>query len=927
MHDRNPVSARLRRLGRRFLFLFRRNKVEAEMAEEMRLHMELQAAEFRGTGMAADEAELRARLAFGHMDGIRERCRDEKGIMWVSQLVQDLGYAWRVLARSPGFTLTAVLTLALGIGVNTAIFSLVDEILVKQLPVTAPGDLLLFHWASSVDLPVPTSGRWERDPVTQQTTCTSFSLPAFEAIRMRNQALSGITAFAPISRLTVVADGQAEVVELGQLVSGSYFSVMGIAPAAGRLLEATDDSPGAPAAAMVSYGYWMRRFGGDPSVIGKQILVNRVSVAIVGVVPRRFPGSLQVGDAPDLFLPLVLARNMGAFEMIDKPDALWWVQIIGRLRAGMTSSQALIELEPVFRQSALESLKLVGAPPPKSMGDLPSLQAGPGGQGLNELRNEYRQRWEILAGLGVAILAIACANLASLLLARGAARQREMGVRLAMGAGRGRIVRQLLTESLLLAGLGGALAVPFAVWVEIGLVAMQPRAEGHTLSLVPQLDPGIFLTAAAISVFTGVVFGLVPAFRASRVNISAEFQGGTSNRTGSRSRLGKSLLAVQVALTLVLLVGAGLFAGTLRNLASVDIGFESRGLLLFDLNPNPDGSSFKSALATDNEVAERLRGVPGVASATFSRMPLLGDMGWKTRIGVVGRPPRDDGHNTTMVNFVAGSFFSTYGIPIMAGRAVDLADDARGGSVAVVNQAFVREFFGGEDPLGRTLQRPNAGNMPEFITVVGVARDASYSAVRDPAPPTIYFPYYPQASANAEATFAVRAWGDPRGLVPLIRKTVRSVNPLLPLDDLRTQQAQIGELSATERMFAWLSGVFSILAVGLVSLGLYGLMSYSVLGRQGEIGLRMALGARPAQVVWMIVCECLLVVGIGVGLGLIGAYAATRLVSSLLFGLSATDPAVFAAGGFLLLLVAIIAGWMPARRASRLDPMVALRAD
>ena len=927
MHDRNPVSARLRRLGRRFLFLFRRNKVEAEMAEEMRLHMELQAAEFRGTGMAADEAELRARLAFGHMDGIRERCRDEKGIMWVSQLVQDLGYAWRVLARSPGFTLTAVLTLALGIGVNTAIFSLVDEILVKQLPVTAPGDLLLFHWASSVDLPVPTSGRWERDPVTQQTTCTSFSLPAFEAIRMRNQALSGITAFAPISRLTVVADGQAEVVELGQLVSGSYFSVMGIAPAAGRLLEATDDSPGAPAAAMVSYGYWMRRFGGDPSVIGKQILVNRVSVAIVGVVPRRFPGSLQVGDAPDLFLPLVLARNMGAFEMIDKPDALWWVQIIGRLRAGMTSSQALIELEPVFRQSALESLKLVGAPPPKSMGDLPSLQAGPGGQGLNELRNEYRQRWEILAGLGVAILAIACANLASLLLARGAARQREMGVRLAMGAGRGRIVRQLLTESLLLAGLGGALAVPFAVWVEIGLVAMQPRAEGHTLSLAPQLDPGIFLTAAAISVFTGVVFGLVPAFRASRVNISAEFQGGTSNRTGSRSRLGKSLLAVQVALTLVLLVGAGLFAGTLRNLASVDIGFESRGLLLFDLNPNPDGSSFKSALATDNEVAERLRGVPGVASATFSRMPLLGDMGWKTRIGVVGRPPRDDGHNTTMVNFVAGSFFSTYGIPIMAGRAVDLADDARGGSVAVVNQAFVREFFGGEDPLGRTLQRPNAGNMPEFITVVGVARDASYSAVRDPAPPTIYFPYYPQASANAEATFAVRAWGDPRGLVPLIRKTVRSVNPLLPLDDLRTQQAQIGELSATERMFAWLSGVFSILAVGLVSLGLYGLMSYSVLSRQGEIGLRMALGARPAQVVWMIVCECLLVVGIGVGLGLIGAYAATRLVSSLLFGLSATDPAVFAAGGFLLLLVAIIAGWMPARRASRLDPMVALRAD
>jgi len=927
MHDPTPVSGRLRRLGRRFLFLFRRSKIEAEMAEEMRLHIELQTAEFRGTGMTADEAEMKARREFGHMDGIRERCRDESGILWVSQLGQDLRYAWRMLARSPGFTLAAVLTLALGIGVNTAIFSLVDEILLRPLHVTDPGDLVLFHWSSKVDLPVPTSGRWERDPVTQQTTCTSFSLPAFEAIRRRNQALSGITAFAPISRLTVVADGQAEVVGLGQLVSGSYFSVMGIAPAAGRLLEATDDGPGAPGVAMVSYGYWMRRFGGDPSTIGKAILVNRVPITIVGVVPRRFPGSLQVGDAPDLFLPLVLARGMGAFEMIDKPDALWWVQIIGRLRAGMSPLQALSELGPAFQQSALESLKLAGAPPPKSPDDQPTLKAGPGGQGLNELRNEYRQRWEILTGLGIAILAIACANLASLLLARGAARQREMGVRLAMGAGRGRIVRQLLTESILLAGLGGALAVPFAVWVEVGLVAMQPRVEGHTLSLVPQLDPGVFLTAATISVLTGVIFGLVPAVRASRINISAEFQGGTSNRAGSRSGLGKSLLVVQVALTLMLLVGAGLFAGTLRNLASVDVGFDSRGLLLFHLNPNPDGSSFMAGLAVDNEVAARLRAVPGVASATFSRMPLLSDMGWNTRISVVGRPLRDDGHDTTMVNFVAGNFFSTYGIPIIAGRAVDMADGARGGSVAVVNQAFVREFFGGEDPLGRILQRPDAGNMPALVTVVGVARDASYSAVRDPAPPTIYFPYYSQASAKLEATFAVRASGDPRMLVPLIRETVHSVNPLLPLDDLRTQQSQISELSATERMFAWLSGVFSVLAVGLVSLGLYGLMSYSVFGRQGEIGLRIALGARPTQVVWMIVRECMLVVGIGVGLGLIGAYAATRVVSSLLFGLSATDPGIFAAGGVLLLLVAVFAGWMPALRAARVNPMVALRAD
>ncbi len=928
MRSGHSLVAPLRRLVHRFLTLFRGRRMEADMAEEMRLHMEMQEAEHRGAGMTPGEAALKARREFGHLDGIREQCRDERGFLWVSQLGQDLRYAFRMLARHPGFTAVAVLTLALGIGVNTAIFGLVDEILLRQLPVRDPGGLVLLRWSSKIDIPVPTSGSWEQDPVTHQNSCTSFSIPAFEGMKGSDGALSGVAAFAPISRLTVIADGQPEAVGLGQLVSGGFFSLLGVAPAAGRLIGDSDDTPAAAPVAMISHGYWMRRFGADPSVLGKTVLVNHIPVTIVGVCPRRFPGTLEVGDAPDLFLPLSLAKGLGSFAMIDDPNSLWWLRILGRLRPGASPAAVRATLEPAFQLSVLDSFRRVGAAPPRAPGDLPTLIAGPGGQGLSRIRNEYRQRWAILAGLGGTILAIACANIASLLLARGAARQREFGVRLAMGAGRGRIIRQLLAESVLLSALGGVLAVPFAVWMERCLVAMQPRFEGHTLALSPRLDSGVFLIAAAFSLITGVVFGLAPALRASRLEISAEFQGGQGNLSGSRSRLGKALLAVQVALTLVLLVGAGLFAGTLRNLASVDVGFERDGLLLFHLDPSLDGSSFEAGLGTDNQVVERLRALPGVTSATFSRMPLLSEMGWNSRISVPGRPPGQGGGGTAMVNAVDRAFFETYGIPLVEGRPVGPSETSRIARVAVVNQAFAREFFGDENPLGRTIERPDERNTTMAYTVIGVARDARYSSVRDPVPPTVYFPYhFLRGSMPAEATFAVRAPGDVAALIPRIRDVVRSVNPLLPIDELRTQRSQIGDLSSTERMFAWLSVVFALLATGLVTLGLYGLMSFVVLRRRKEIGLRIALGARPPDVVWMIVRESLVIVGSGVGLGLVGALAATKVVSSLLFGLTATDPATFLLGCALLMSVALIAGWVPARRASRVDPMVALRTE
>ena len=932
MRDAPSIAPFLRRLRHRVASLFRGRRLDAEMTEEMRFHMELQAEEHVREGMDPAEAAEQARREFGHVDGFSETCRDERGFVWISQLGQDLRYGLRMLRRTPGFTAAAVLTLALGIGVNTAIFSLTDEILLRQLPVRDPSGLVLFHWASAKGLSVGTMGSFESDPATHQMSCTSFSLPAFERFSRSDRDLAGIFAFSAISRMTVVSDGDAQAVQLGELISGGGFSVLGVAAAEGRVIGDADDKPGAPPVAVISYGYWRRRFGSDPAVVGKSVLVNRLPVTIVGVAPEAFSGTLQVGDSPDLYLPISLAGGLGFIgpEDLANPAKFWWVQMMGRARPGSSRAQIRAALEGILQQCATESLVAVGAPVPADRAELPTLIVGPGGQGLSEIRHRYAQEWGILSALGATVLAIACANIASLLLARGASRQREVGVRLAMGAGRGRIVRQLLTESAMLSGFGGALAVPVALWVEDALVVLQPRMEGHSLAITPHPDPRVFAIAALFSLLTGFLFGILPALRATRVSISAEFLGGTHNRPGgTRSALGKALIVIQVALSLVLLVGAGLFARTLQNLHNVDIGFDKERLLLFQLNPNPTGVGFDAADAENRRVAEALRSLPGAVSVTYSKMPLLDEMGWNTRISVPGGPPSPEGGaRNAMVNAVGADFFPTYGIPIVRGRGIVGTDGASPRTVAVINQAMGKAFFGDEDPVGRVIEQVNFQGKPTPVEVVGIARDAMYSEVRQSAPPTLYFPFHvSKQQRSAEATFAVRTSGDPGMMVSLVRSAVRSVDPMLPMDDVRTQETQIADLSANERMFALLSGLFSLLAVGLVSLGLYGLISYSVLRRTAEIGLRMALGAEASSVLWTVLRESLAVVAIGVLLGLAGAFVATRIVANMLFGLTATDPATFLASALLLLGVGFIAGWMPARRASRVDPMVALRCD
>lgn len=900
------------------------------MSEEMRFHIELQAEEYVREGMAPAAAADRARREFGHLDGVQETCRDERGFLWASQLVQDLRYGIRMLIRSPGFTCIAVLTLALGIGVNAGIFSLMDEILLKRLPVRDPASLILFRWASPRDFPVPVNGSFEEDPAIKLTTCSSFSTPVFERFKAQGKPLEDVCAFCGISRITVLADGSAESVEQGELVSGGYFGVLGVLPEVGRVIESEDDHPGAPAVAMISYRYWLRRFGADPSVVGKTITVNSTPVMIVGVTSSRFTGTLEVGDHPDVYLPLSLSGSMGQQGLGEAGNTskLWWLQIMGRPQPGVSRAQASAGLEGILRQCATESLKAVNAQVPSSQGGDLVLIASPGGQGLTEIRNQYGAQLAILVALGAAILAIACANIAHLLLARGMARQREIGVRLAMGAARGRIVRQLFTESALLSFMGGGLAVPFALWTENSLVTMHPDVEGHTLQLHAGLDYRVFALAAAIAAMTALVFGLVPAMRTSSVDVTAEFQGGTNNRArGARSKLGKAFLVVQIALSLVLLVVAGLLARTLRNLGRVDIGFERENIILFELDPNPSGANFDVAERVNRSIVERLRSVPGVVSATFSKVSLLSGRGWNAMLRGKDASPGPSQYKPTMMNAVGPHFFSTYGIPILRGRELEVRDEGTK-TAAVINQTMARQCFGEADPVGRYLEQEYAPGKSFPIEIVGVARDAGYDGLRRGSPATVYFGFsYTNSMASAEATFAVRVSGNPAAVAPLLRASIREGYPLLPVTNLRTQAGQIESLSANERMFARLSLMFSLLGLGLVSLGLYGLMSYSVLRRTAEIGLRMALGATPRSMIWMVLRECLLVVAIGVGIGLAGALGSLRLISSLLYGLSATDPATFLSGILLLFSVAIVAGWIPARRAAKLDPMAALRCD
>lgn len=838
----------------------------------------------------------------------------------------DLKFAARQLAKSPGFAAVAILSLALGIGANTAIFSLVNAFLLRPLPVSRPDELILFRNLDGArgGMSRSSDGPGYVDPASGRYSGSSFSLLTFERFRAYHPGLTDVFAFASFNPLNVLVEGQPEIEVSGQFVSGNYHTALGVPALLGRILTSDDDQPAAEPVAVISHRYWQSRFAGDPAVLGRTIDINKVLTTIVGVTPSGFAGTMQVGESLDISVPLAHITRFHPGNLDKTQPWFWWVRIMGRLAPGATAAQARASLEPVFQETAREGWLVSQSLATNAgiMPDAPTLAADPGGRGENDNRRQHVKSLRALMALVGFVLLASCANVANLLLARGAARRREIAVRLALGASRGRVVRQLLAESLLLAFLGAALGTLLAFWSRGLLLALQPFGNAALVLDLP-LDGRVLGFTLLVAVATALGFGLVPALRATRLDLNAEFQGGTRSLGGGRcSRLSQALVVLQIALSLVLLVSTGLFVRTLRNLQNVDAGFNRRQLVLFRIDAGPAGYSVAGTAVLHARLRERLEKIPGVSAATFSNQPLLSSDGHTRGVSVQGYTPRPRTSTSAYVNSLAPNFFSAMELPLVLGRGFTERDDASAPKIAVVNQTFARKYFGDENPIGRRFGFDGAEHSAD-LEIVGVARDAKYTGLRAAIPPTAYVPALQQK--NRGAHFAVRLAPAISGAA--IRDAVREIDPALPVLNLRTQDEQIDRLHVQELLFARLSGFFGAVALALACLGLYGVMSHAALRRTGEIGLRMALGALPTQVLRMILRESLELVGMGIVLGLTGAWFASRLIATMLYGLSPTDPFTYALVAGLLVAVALLSALLPAHRASRVEPMKALRAE
>lgn len=850
-------------------------------------------------------------------------------------MLSDLRLAFRQLVKSPGFTAVAVLSLALGIGANTAVFSLVNAVLLQMLPVKNPQELVIFNWLTTAENvgPFNSSGTQTVEPGTNYRTGTSFTIPMFEAFRSQHETLDDVIAFAPMyGGVNVNCDGTAENLSGAQIVSGDYYRCLGVSAAAGRLFTPDDDAPAAEPVAVISYRYWQRRFGGDPTAIGKPITVNGVPATVVGVSAPSFNGAMQAGEVMDITLPLSLESQIYHSTPSDNRRAsYWWVRIMGRLKPGVTAEQARTSLEGIFQTNARGNLRVMALPGSPSVDSaqtpLPRLRVEPGGQGLYESRRNYERSLRLLMGVVALVLLVACANVANLLLARGAARRREIAVRLALGASRARIIRQLLVESVLLAVLGATAGVVFSVWGVQALLALQPFGPG-SVQFDTSIDWRVLGFTVVVALAVGVAFGLAPALRSTRLNLSHEFQGGARTLgTGSRSALAKTLMIVQVALSLVLLVGAGLFVRTLRNLQNVDIGFNRERLLLFEVDAIANGSPVPQARATYDRMRERIAALPGVRHASFARIAPLSNSNWNSRIIVPGYTPTTFSDTNVRKNGLGLDNLATMEIPLLRGRDFTAGDAASAApKVAIVNQAFAKKYFGSEDVVGHHIRTSDRTTDPD-LEIVGLVRDAQYAKVKSEPLPVVFFPYAQLQENIRTANFVVRYSGGEAAITSAIRSAIRDIDASLPVTNIRTQTQQIDRLMTQERLFASLCSVFGLLALTLSAIGLYGLLAYAVSRRTSEIGLRMALGAQQISVVWMILRESLALTVVGVVVGIAASLGATRWIASMLFGLPSTDLITYTAAAAILLAVALAAALLPARRAAKVDPLEALRTE
>jgi predicted permease len=847
---------------------------------------------------------------------------------------KDLRLAVRMLMRAKGWGVVVILSLALGIGANTALFSALNSMLLRRIPVEDPDTLVRLQWTGRNDMVTDSSEYGHLAPGADgQEVRGTFSYPMYRRFLEENRTMSGLIACAPFGRVNMVVDGRAEIAS-AFISSGNYYRLLGIRARAGRTIVPGDDHPAAPPVAVISSGYWLTRFAGDPAVVGKAVRINNVVVTIVGILAADFTGVQQPdGNPPDVSIPLSLDSRLStgpgpsdALPRLEQPT-YWWLQIMGRLGPGATAARVQGNLERVFQLTAragLDSyLKSLSQDERRtavnrSRTEVPRLRVEPGGRGVYDVNTNDLRSVVILGVVVALVLLIICANVANLLLSRAITRQKELSVRLSLGATRYRLIRQLLTESLLLASIGGALGVLVAYWCK----QLLPGALGK----VTMMDWRLFVFVLGVTGFTGILFGIAPAFRGTGMNVSASLKDTSRSVVSSRSLLSKTLVIVQVGISLVLLVGASLFLRTLYNLRHVDVGFNAENLLLFRVNPQLNRYDEKRMTALYGEMIDRIAAVPGVRAAAFSQPALLSGSVNMTSIFVQERtyaPSGGRGENTINRVVISPNFFEVMGIPILLGRGFTDRDTESSPKVVVINEAAVRKYFPDEYPIGRRFGSSveRAGQ----LEIVGVLRDARYNSLRDAPPPTMYLPF--RQTRMGMAVFEVRTAGAPLGVTGSVREAVRQIDPDLPLMDVSTQLEQIERRFLQERLFAQATALFGALALLLASIGLFGLMSYNVSRRTNEIGIRIALGAQRQDVLRLVMRDSLVLVAIGIAAGLAISLASARLLDTLLFGVAPIDPMAIGLAVGAMVLVPALAGYLPARRASRVDPLVALRYE
>jgi macrolide transport system ATP-binding/permease protein len=897
------------------------------LRQEMELHIAEKAAELQADGMTAERARAEARRRFGNVGLKHEESREIWMTRFLSELGQDVRYGWRTMAANKAFSALAVLSLALGIGANTTIYSFMESILLRSLPVGDPESLVVLNWHSrppregskqSVHVMHAVQGiAWPGDKGA--VVSGMFPYGAFETLgetlHQENQVFSTLFGYFNGLNRNLAVGGQAMSAST-EYVTGEYFRGLEVSPAAGRLIDSEDDRPGAAPVAVIGFATSQQRFGGPSSAIGQPVLVDNVPFTVIGVAPPEFFG-VDPAAVPDLYLPLhtnLLVDGARAARMY--PDGnFYWIEMMGRLRPGVSMAQAQAALAPRFHQWVAATATTDG-----ERAKLPALILNPGAAGLGSLRRQYSKPLYVLLAMVGLILAITCANIANLLLARAAARRREMAVRLSLGAGRLRVVRQLLTESVMLASLGGALGVLFAIWGVRSVTLLLSNGQPN-FTLHAELNWNLLGVTAALSVLCGLLFGLTPAIQSTRPDVMPALKNGSGG--GPRRRAQQFLAVAQIAISFLILVAAGLFVRTLNNLHSVQLGYARENILLFSLNARQTGHRDPEIVTFYADLRKRFESIPGVSSATLSQSSMInaGRAGQAIKGSMkIGAVTIDDAR----VLAAGPRFLTTLQIPILAGREIDDRDQPGSRPVAVISERLARTYFGDENPVGRSITLPEE---KRDLEIVGVSANLRYGGLKNEEETAMtVFVAVSQFSPD-RMTYALRTAGDPLRFVPSVREIAREADSRIAVTNVVTQAAEIDRTISRELTFAKLCTGFAVLALLTACVGLYGTTSYNVARQIGEIGVRMALGAQRGAVVWMVLRRVLLLAAWGLAISVPAALSASRLVKSFLFETQPNDPGTLALAGVVLLSAVILAGYVPARRASRIDPLAALRQE